>query len=423
MSTISTLLLNGTSYELGGSVPYYPTDESVSLDTAYIYPKYTAEKINDDGTTSASQTAYTTEFLPVEEGETIYLSNSLTTKVAFYSQSKTFISIASTTAGLNSYSVPAGASFARYQNVLQGPVRPFNVRMKAQPQNSDFNDLIFSPIITAPSICITGDSNTYGYGLSDTANSWANMFMTALVSGVTELKYDTTSKWTECFGAVKYSTASFNYKQNSQMSIWTNANSVTLSIAESYSPVYDWYVDDAIQTSFHNVATLTRLDGNLHKITVKFSGGQAVNPNLVISKTITYTNRGVSGVNTENVQWDSGKDWLIVMIGTNNRTINIPSVNVNFNEYRGKGTFVCPFPNHKTDSSYAYSQMFTYANIARAFKGVGFDVINTDMFANEFYATSELYQGDLIHFNELGHRKIANIVSGLMGFPLCLQEV
>ena len=395
-------------------------DDDINL--AYMYPTYTATALNNDGTTSSSAIAYTTDFLPVEQGETLKLCSALTSKVAYYNSSKTLIgSLVSVSTGTTTYTVPSNAVYARFENVLQGAVSPFTVREKSTPSNESFFDLIMSPLKSAPTICITGDSNTIGYGLDNSSMSWANLFMNALVSDITLIKYNTQSRFVEAFGGCKYSTSSYNYKKYSQMSIWTDATSVTLNIATSYSSAYKWYVDGTHQTTFDSTATLTGLDGNLHKVTVEFTNGQSVNPWFSITKSITYTNKAVSGVSSDGMTWDTGKDWLIVMIGTNNRAINPANVSVNFNEYWGRGTYVCPFPNNKSDNSYTYSQMYSYANLERCFKDAGFDILRTDAYASEFYS-STLYQGDLIHFNAIGHRKIANIVSALMGFPLCLKE-
>lgn len=424
MSSLDTITVNGVDYALTGSGGGTPvSNASNDITKAYIYPTYSAKSLNNDGTLSDSQIAYSTDYLPVEEGEPLILSSALTTKVAYYNASKTFLNLISTTTGINVYTVPAGAKYARYQNVLQGAVRPFNVRAKGTPTNNSFVDLIWGSLKSSPSICITGDSNVAGYGLSDSSLSWANLFMNSLISDITTVGFNPAkSKFCEQFGANKYSTGDYNYKQYSQCTIWTDATSVTLNIHTSYSSTYDWYVDDMIQTGFTTTSTLTGLDGNLHKITVKFTGGQAVNPSFTINKSITFTNKGYSGVSSNNVQWDTGKDWLIIMIGTNNRAINPSGIMTNLLEYYGKGTFVCPFPNHKTDSSYTYTQLQAYSNMVRLFEEYGYEILNTDMFANEFYDNDELYQSDLIHFNALGHRKIANIVSGMMGFPLCLKE-
>ena len=424
MSVLDTVTYNGVDYSIGGGGGGTPvSDVPTDISTAYLYPTYSAKALNNDGTLSDSQIAYSTDYLPVEEGESLILSSALTTKVAYYNASKTFLNLISTTTGINVYTVPAGAKYAIFQNVLQGSIKPFNVRKKAVPINESFSDLIWSPLKSNPTICITGDSNTAGYGLSDASLSWANMFMDAISDNIQAVNYQSDNpKWCEQFGANKYSSASTNYKNYSQMSIWTDATSVRLNIKSNYSSTYDWYVDDVLQVGFTTTSELTGLDGNLHKVTVKFTGGQAVDPVFVITKNISYTNKGVSGVSSANMQFDSGKDWLIVMIGTNNRAINPGGININLVEYKGKGTYICPFPNHKTDSSYVYSQMYTYGNLIRLFKSYGYEILDTGMFANEFYDNDELYQSDLIHFNALGHRKIANIVSGMMGFPLCLKE-
>ena len=61
--------------------------------------------------------------------------------------------------------------------------------------------------------------------------------------------------------------------------------------------------------------------------------------------------------------------------------------------------------------------MLVYAKIADNMKNHGLDVLNVSYAMGGVFLDNTLYQADLIHFNEVGHKVIANIVSGALGLP------
>ena len=142
----------------------------------YLRVQYTVGMINADGTIDTTKNYRVSEYLPVVPGETIWLNGGLTNAVAYYDKDKTFISKSSISSGLSPYTVPGGAYYAIYQNAYSGGYPPFfNVRKKATPKNECFSDLVLSPIKSVVSICVTGDSNTKGYGLATGESSWAEL--------------------------------------------------------------------------------------------------------------------------------------------------------------------------------------------------------------------------------------------------------
>ena len=389
---------------------------TIDVSPYYLCPSYSKGLLNNDGTVNSDGSGYVTEMLPVIAGETLVLNSSVITKVAYFDNTKTFLSLVSTSGGLAEYIVPNNAAYAIYQVVYsQGTAIPLQVRHKKQPENHSFSDLILSPIKSKVCVAFTGDSNTFGYGLSDTANSWANLFG-AEMAKITEIEYKTHSSWVECIGVKEYSKG-YNFVAGSQFTIWTDAEEITIS-GTSYSSAWDWYVDDVLSNNASSAATIT-LDGELHKITAKFTAGQLTNPKFTIPKTITFTNSAVSGMGVGNVTIPdaSAADWLLVMIGTNNRAGNFSTASSVWNSWEGRGTYIIPAPNHKTHETYTYSQMLVYAKIADDMRSHGLDVLNVSSTMGGVFLNNALYQSDLIHYNESGHKAIANIVSGALGLP------
>lgn len=388
--------------------------------SAYYCATAESGTLANDGTVGSGN-GFVTEHLPVIPSETLVLGSELVVKVAFYTKTKTYISSTSVTSGLNNYTVPSNAYFARYQLVYANgniPPRPFEVRRRETPENKTFFDLIKSPIQTVIDVGVTGDSNTAGYGLPSGSYSWAVLLGNA-ISADTEYKYNCTSGYTENIGATRYSSG-FNFKKNSEFSIWTDASSITISIASNYSSAWKWLVDGT-ESGTASSTTLT-LDGNFHKVTAQFTSGQAVNPAFTIAKTITFTNSATSGVSSQNVNIPTGKDWLLIMIGTNDRRGDISGFKDPILEYYQRGTFIVPFPNHKTDSSYTHSELETYSSLMFVMKNLGFEIVNCSSENAFAFYDDTLYQSDKIHISAKGHRLMANIIGGKLGFPIYLKD-
>ena len=404
--------------------------DSVSVDIneaihkAYSTVKYTQGILNSSGEV-VSGSGYVSAFLPVVGTETIVLNGSGITKVAYYDKSQVFGSIITPTGNtLEDYTVPAAAAFARFQVAYNGgSTNILGIRRKTF-ENKSFHDLIRSPIKTNISIGFTGDSNTVGYGLSSGDKSWANLLGDAIIDSFTaDNDFGFDSPWVESVGYMAYSGAT-NFKANSEISIYTDAAQVKIMMAENYSSAWKWHID-GIESGTASSNTLDT-DGQLHKITVRFTSGQAVNPYFRIQKTITCSNDALTGAGIANMPFNIGYDWYFVMIGTNMRaTANFVHANyLPFKyayNYYGKGTFVVPFPNHKSDSSYVYSQMKVYSQLAELFKEAGWDVINLATANAAPFFDDGMYQSDKIHYNATGHKIIANMVAGMLGLPLYLQ--
>lgn len=395
-------------------------DDPLGLHKSVMFVTHTSGTLASDGTIGTGA-GYVTDYLPVIPGETLVFSNATSAKLAYYDASKTFIpSLVSISSGINEYTVPATARWVRVQENYNGGGANYHpIRWMDVPQNKSFADLITSPLKTTISLGFTGDSNTAGYGLPSGDKSWADLLGTAL-SALTSFRFDMNSPWVESIGFSPYS-GQANFKTNSQMSIWTDAPSITLGYGDRYSSVWKWYVDGVYQENQDSATTLT-LDGSFHKVTVKFTGGQLVAPFFTISKTITYTQTGYTGASISNMPFAATYDWIFIMIGTNHRA-RYYKVDFTYARYYGRGTYVVPFPNHKSDASYVISQLQAYHQMIDLFRNMGYDIVNcADVNAAPFIDNT-LYQSDLIHFNATGHKIIANMVAGKLGLPLYLQSV
>ena len=392
--------------------------EMVKLNKEYP-SNYTQATINNDGTLNTRGIAYVTEFLKCYPNEVLDLSKPVHNKVAFYNKSKIFISITTITNTNTNYTVPNDAYYFRLESDYNGGTPALITIRTNKFKNKTFKDLVCSPLKCKPKIQIAGDSNTYGYGLSSTSLSWANLFISQLQT-LTTFKYFPNSKWVISRGANSYD-INYNFKQYSSMEIDTDAENVTLSIGTNYDSAWKWYIDGITNSSNDNQSTIA-LDGNLHTVKVEFTAGQAVLPFFQITKSIECKNNAVSGVGTSNVTIETGYDWLLLMVGTNNRNKNnLFFQNYNQYKYCGKATYIVPFPTWKIEEGYTASLMQMATNLIESFKDMGFNILNClDVASAVFCDTTKYYQGDLIHFNENGHKLICNIISAKLGLPTYL---
>lgn len=396
----------------------YPVAQRYDVSDYYKYVAYTQATLNADGTLNEGGIAFTTDYLPVIPGETLFLSTNITTKVAFFSKNKDFIGQITIASGQTNYTVPENAALARFQNQYNGgsTVR-FECREKPQQGITCLKDLIFSPLHSSVNLLVTGDSNTYGYGLSDRENEgWAYLFAKMLAT-ITEIHVGYMSPYAHALAYAGYGNGA-NFRSGSRLAIYTDAQSVTLNYGEAYSETWKWYVNDVEQAETEK--TISGLGDSVKKVEVRFTGGQTVNPNLSISKTITVTNKAIVGCGIGNCPIEAGHDWLVLMIGTNNRNVDGGMVGSGkaYLAYAGKGTYIVPFPNRKTDASYVASQARVYGELTYTLRSINYEICDASDFGYAFIQDDSLYQSDMIHYSTKGHKAIANIVGGKLGFPV-----
>lgn len=396
----------------------YPVAQKYEVSDYYKYVSYTQATLNTDGTLNESGVGFTTDYLPVIPGETLFLSATVTNKVAFFSKSKEYIGQITVASGQTNYTVPENAALARFENKYNGgsSVR-FECREKPQQGITRLKDLILSPLHSSVDLLVTGDSNTYGYGLSDRENEgWAYLFAKMLAT-ITEIHVGYMSPYAHALAYSPYASTA-NFKPGSRLAIYTDAQSVTLNYNEGYSETWKWYVNNVEQAETEK--TISGLGEGVKKDEVRFTGGQTVNPNLSISKTITVTNKASVGCGILNCQIETGHDWLVLMIGTNNRGASGGMVGNgrDYLAYAGKGTFIVPFPNRKTDASYVVSQAQVYGDLTSTLRSINYEICDASDFGYAFIQDDSLYQSDMIHYSAKGHKAIANIVGGKLGFPV-----
>lgn len=396
----------------------YPLAQRYEVSDYYKYVSYTQATLNADGTLNESGIGFTTDYLPVIPGETLFLSTTVTQKVAFFSGSKEYIGQITVASGQTNYTVPENAALARFQNEYNGgqTVR-FECREKPQQGITRLKDLIFSPLHSSVDLLVTGDSNTYGYGLSDRENEGWAYLLAKMLATITEIHVGYMSPYAHALAYSGYANGA-NFRPGSRLAIYTDAQSVTLNYDVEYSGTWKWYVNDVEQAETEK--TISVLGDGVKKVEVRFTGGQIINPNLSISKTITVTNNAIVGCGIDNCPIEAGHDWLVLMIGTNNRNVDGGMVGAGktYLAYAGKGTYIVPFPNRKTDASYVASQARVYGELTSTLRSINYEICDASDFGYAFIQDNSLYQSDMIHYSTKGHKAIANIVGGKLGFPV-----
>ncbi len=389
----------------------------------YLRVAYTENSLNNDGTVSTQNPEMLTEYLPVISGETIWLNGNLTHKVAFYDAEKNFLSILTVADNLNSYIVPDGAAYARFQNTANGgAVCMFPIRKKETPVNKSFADIILSPLKSDVIVGFVGDDNTMGEGLHVDEDSWANLMAYELYQNKS-VRILPISRFAEVLGTFSTDNIALTYRAGSQFTFWTDSSFVELTCRSNQNAVFSWYQDD-VEIPDSRCMTQMRFDYKFHKITVKFTAGEMTDVSFISNKLVISQNHSISTCTAETIQIPMDYDWIVLMVGTNDRKVlNLPFLTMQVGTYAGRGTFVVPFPNHKIDPSYEIAQYYRYGEYREYMRDLGFEIIDcSDVNSFAFYDDS-LYQSNKIYFNAKGHRIMCNMIAGKMGLPIMLSSV
>ena len=183
------------------------------------------------------------------------------------------------------------------------------------PKASPFSD----PAIPCE-IDLYGDSNSYGYGLSDVANSWANRLGSLITNMPSTIEN----------GAGVMSAFSREYQQcpklGTEGAVYFSAYTDSFTVKGSSITAVNVYIDGVEQTQMTASTATYTVDWGYHTIELRgATGSNNVINSIVTNKKRTFTNNAVSGKNStwlinSNCPAPSG-NIAMVMFGTNDREV------------------------------------------------------------------------------------------------------
>lgn len=364
----------------------------------------------------------TTDYIPVE-ANVPYTTFGI--GYALYKENKTFISATLNVAGSKGEIrefTPTENGFVRV-TFKKGTQWDFSRLCKSEdktklptdylPKASPFSD----PAIPCE-IDLYGDSNSYGYGLSDVANSWANRLGSLITNMPSTIEN----------GPGVMSAFSLEYDGFPQLgtvgAVYFSAYTDSFTVKGSYITAVNVYIDGVEQTQMTSSTATYAVDWGYHTIELRGATGlHNVINSIATNKKRTFTNNAVSGKGSawliNNVAPDPSGNIVMVMFGTNDRSLAYGITANNFIQFlrecnaNGREVYLfSPIPTKsggETNSSY----IKTINEVINEIPNVNYIDVYKDMQLFSLLSTESLYN-DSLHLNDYGHKVLFAIAaSGL----------
>lgn len=370
-------------------------------------------------TTKAGLSYATTDYIPVK-ANVQYTTFCMC--YALYKEDKTFIS--STFDVMNSHVeirefTPTENGFVRV-TFKKGDQWDFSRLCKSEdktklptdylPKASPFSD----PAIPCE-IDLYGDSNSYGYGLSDVANSWANRLGSLIINMPSTIEN----------GPGVMSAFSMEYsglpKLGTVGAVYFSAYTDSFTVNGSYITAVNVYIDGVEQTQMTASTATYTVDWGYHTIELRgATGPNNIIGSIVTNKKRTFTNNAVSGKSSTWLINSSAPDpsgnIVMVMFGTNDRSLSYGLTANNFIKFlrecnaNGREVYLfSPIPTTsggETDSAYVK----TINDVINEIPNVNYIDVYKDMQLFYLLSTKPLYN-DSLHLNDYGHKVLFAIAA------------
>ena len=373
-----------------------------------------------DGTeTAISGLAYeVTDYIPVS-ANTTYVA--YCNGYALYDREKTFVSavIDRSNYGAIKEFTPEQDGYVRitYRPHGGGTTENFNrfcekSEIKKAPRDYMPAPSPFFDIRIPCNVDLYGDSNSYGYGLSDTANAWANRLGALLLSMPKEV-----TNRARCEMSVFAGIYSGHPKLGNNGVIYMSAHTDKFTVNGLYITAVDVYIDGVQQEQMTAARAEYTCPLGYHEIELRgSSGGNNVIKSIVTNKTRSFTNHAVTGYNSEKLPNTVDGNVEIVMYGTNDREIAYGRTANNMARFYSaceaagaKVYFLSPIPTTvegEIDASYVQ----TIGDVISQIPDINYIDVYKDMQLYSMLSTETLYS-DKLHLNDLGHKVLFCIVA------------
>ena len=257
-----------------------------------------------------------------------------------------------------------------------------------------------------------GDSNSYGYGLSNTANAWANRLGALLLSMPEEIT-----------NGARYEMSVFAGSYDKRPKLRNNgvaymsAYTDKFTVNGEYITAVDVYIDGVQQAQMTASPAEYTCALGYHEIELRgSSGANNVIKSIATNKIRSFTNHAVSGTNSVYLPNTVDGNVEIVMYGTNDRATAYGATADNMARFYSvceaagaKVYFLSPIPTKvegETDASYVQ----TISDVISQIPDINYIDVYTDMQLYSRLSTETLYSDEL-HLNDLGHKVLFCIVA------------
>lgn len=359
-----------------------------------------------------------TDYIPVS-ANTTYVA--YCNGYALYDSEKTFVSavIDRSNYGTIKEFTPEQDGYARitYRLSGDGTMRNFarlceKSEIKKAPRDYMPAPSPFFDIRIPCNVDLYGDSNSYGYGLSDTANAWSNRLGALLLSMPEEV-----TNIARCEMSVFAGIYSGYPKLRNNGVVYMSAYTDKFTVNGSYITAVDVYIDGVQQEQM--TASLAEYACTLgfHEIELRGrSGANNIIESIVTNKKRTFTNHAVTGSKSGNLPLTVDGNVEIVMYGTNDRETVYGATADNMARFystceaAGAKVYFCsPIPT-KTEGETNASYKQTISDVISQIPDINYIDVYKDMQLYSLLSAETLYS-DKLHLNDLGHKVLYCIVA------------
>ena len=257
-----------------------------------------------------------------------------------------------------------------------------------------------------------GDSNSYGYGLSDKSTSWANRLGTLLLSMPGEI-----TNGARCEMSVFAGTYSGFPKLRNNGVVYMSAYTDKFTVNGEYITAVDVYIDGVQQEQMTASPAEYTCPLGYHEIELRgSSGANNIIRSVATNKTRSFTNHAVTGSKSDNLPDTVDGNVEIVMYGTNDRETAYGSTANNMARFYSaceaagaKVYFLSPIPT-KVEGETAASYVQTISDVISQIPDINYIDVYKDMQLYSRLSTETLYS-DKLHLNDLGHKVLFCIVA------------
>lgn len=257
-----------------------------------------------------------------------------------------------------------------------------------------------------------GDSNSYGYGLSDPANAWANRLGALLLSMPEEV-----TNIARCEMSVFADEYSQNPKLRNNGVVYMSAYTDKFTVNGEYITAVDVYIDGVQQNQMTASPAEYTCALGYHEIELRgSSGANNVINSIATNKIRSFTNHAVSGTNSVSLPNTVDGNVEIVMYGTNDRSTAYGVTANNMARFYSaceaagaKVYFLSPIPTKvegETDANYVQ----TINDVISQIPDINYIDVYKDMQLYSLLSTETLYS-DKLHLNDFGHKILFCIVA------------
>lgn len=293
---------------------------------------------------------------------------------------------------------------------------------------------LYNPIISPCNVVLLGDSNTYGYGLSDRTKAWSGFYKSA-ITNLPQNVYCDAKLFCGYFVSQSYSG---KLKMGNYGKIYFKVYTDYLSLKFEYPTTINITIDGVAQTAITSSNPSYELTEGLHEVVLEAtSGNNNVFWGYTYHQVRTCVNNAVTGTNSSSlgtVDISSG-NLFVVMFGTNDRSLNYGETMNNLSSFitrckdaDKKVILLSPIPPlQETHSSYKINIGQVVSQFANDIKPL-VKYIDTYSVMEMYYLiytrlhNTAIYSDEL-HLNALGHRLLWSAIAPKLGFAMHISDL